>query len=73
MSTGGFDKRDVSPCRRQHSLRMLYLVFQVSVLLLEPVVALHVHELGLPPEQLVLLVHQVEQLHYQVLSLKFRI
>ena len=49
-----------------------YLVLCVSVLLLEPVVPLHVHELRLPPEELVLLVHQVEQLHYQVLSLPFR-
>ena len=49
-----------------------YLVLCVSVLLLEPVVPLHVHELRLPPEELVLLVHQVEQLHYQVLGLRFR-
>ena len=49
----------------------LYLVLCVRVLLLEAVVPLHVHELRLPPEELVLLVHQVEQLHYQVLGLEF--
>ncbi len=48
---------------------VLYLVLDVGMLFFEPVLSLHVHQLRLPPEQLVLLVDQLEQLHYEVLGL----